>query len=84
MIYFKIPKLIWKDRIEQVLDNYRKVWFTTNTFNDYYIQHENGIYYCYYGNGRFNEYYSLEEAKEWVEQIHYPAQVAKFLEKVNA
>lgn len=82
-MYFKIPKLIWKDRIEQVLDNYRKVWFTTNTFNDYYIQHESGTYYCYYGNGRYNEYSSLEEAKEWVEQVHYPAQVSKYLEKVN-
>lgn len=44
---YKIPKLKWSDRLEQALDDYRKVWFTTNTFNDYYIQKEDDLFYCY-------------------------------------
>lgn len=80
---YKIPKLKWSDRLEQALDTYRKVWFTTNTFNDYYIQKEDDLFYCYYGNGRFREFKSLDEAKDWVENTHYPDQVNKYLEKVD-
>lgn len=79
---YKIPKLNWHSRIEQTLEFARKVWFTTNTFNDYYIQKEKEFFYCYYGNGRYKEFTSLDDAMDWVEQVHYPSQVEKYLEKV--
>lgn len=62
---------------------------TTNTIFPYVIRYGGGRYYVFYtdfsdfrGSRRPNEFRNIEEAKEWIEQIHYPSQIAKFLEKV--
>lgn len=73
---FKIPKLMWKPEDENKFS-------TDNTFIEYVITKVEDKFLCFYGNGRYKEFNELNEAKDWVEQTHYPAQVAKYLLKVN-
>lgn len=74
---YSIPPIKWG------LDNSTGRVFTTNTFQSYDIQRDRNHYVCFYKQGAYKEFNSLNEAQEWVEQIHYPAQVAKYLEKVQ-
>lgn len=57
----------------------------TTAFGIYNIkQRPDGYYNCYYGDGKFREFKSVGSAKEWVETIHYPAQIDKFFEVIGA
>lgn len=77
---FKIPVIQWVVQKERCFDDCsRQTHISKNTFVEYAIQVEAGLFYCYYG-GRFKEFNSLENAKKWVQEIHYPAQVAKYFE----
>lgn len=70
-MYFKLPeKIQWyfKDGVLQ----------SKNTFITYTIQFLEDCVWCYYGNGRFKEFGTEQEAQEWVANVHYPSQVAKY------
>lgn len=73
---YQIPKLMWKPEDENKFS-------TDNTFIEYVITKVEDKFLCFYGNGRYKEFNDLNEAKEWVQYIHYPAQVSKYLLKVN-
>lgn len=79
---FKIPKLEWNTIYDGTTDKVLKTVTCTNSFIDYTIQHQDNNFYCFYGNGRYKEFKDLQDAKEWVEFTHYPAQVNKFLVQV--
>ena len=73
---YTIPKIKWK-----TTSTVRVIKFTEGTFIEYFIHSEvDGMYRCYYGNGRFRDFKTEKEAKEWVSEVHYPAQVEKYLE----
>lgn len=72
---FKIPTIEW--------EHSQNSCQSTNTFNQYTIQILPDICLCYYGNGRYKEFKNLHDAKEWVEQTHYPAQVAKYFKLIS-
>lgn len=73
---YTIPKIKWK-----TTSTARVIKFTEGTFIEYFIHSEvDGMYRCYYGNGRFRDFKTEKEAKEWVSEVHYPAQVEKYLE----
>lgn len=81
---FKIPVIQWVEQHEVCFDGHRRqTYLSQNTFIEYAIQSENGLFYCYYGNGRFREFASLIQAKEWVETVHYPDQVKKYFKEVK-
>lgn len=81
---FEIPPLIWVVQSELCFNGHRRqTYLSQNTFIEYAIQSENGLFYCYYGNGRFREFASLMQAKEWVETVHYPDQVKKYFKEVK-
>ena len=81
---YSIPKIVWKTSYLLQGNLTRKVETTENTFISYYIHFEvDDMYRCYYGNGRFRDFNTLEEAKEWVSEVHYPAQVAKYFKENN-
>lgn len=80
---FKIPVIQWVAQKEQCFDDCsRQTHISQNTFVEYAIQSEKELFYCYYGNGRFKEFFSLDEAKHWVETVHYPRQVQKYFDMV--
>lgn len=73
---YTIPKIKW-----ETTSTVRVIKFTEGTFIEYFIHSEvDGMYRCYYGNGRFRDFKTEKEAKEWVSEVHYPAQVEKYLE----
>ena len=73
---YTIPKIKWK-----TTSTVRVIKFTEGTLIEYFIHSEvDGMYRCYYGNGRFRDFKTEKEAKEWVSEVHYPAQVEKYLE----
>lgn len=73
---YTIPKIKW-----ETTSTARVIKFTEGTFIEYFIHSEvDGMYRCYYGNGRFRDFKTEKEAKEWVSEVHYPAQVEKYLE----
>lgn len=75
---YKIPKIKW-----QVINHGQVVSAeTTNTFVEYSIKPINNEYYCFYGNGKHKIFKCVNEAKEWVEQVHYPAQIEKYLDRI--
>ncbi|WP_432481644.1 hypothetical protein [Moraxella sp. ZY200743] len=75
---FQIPEILWVTQKEKGFDGHCRVThISKNAFIEYAIQVEAGLFYCYYG-GRFKEFNSLENAKKWVQEVHYPAQVAKY------
>lgn len=54
---------------------------TTNTFIAYTIHETEDGYSCYYGrSGRSKEFNSLQDCKDWIENVHYPAQVEKYFD----
>lgn len=72
---FKIPKIEWEATVtEHGITRHRSL----NTFVYYTIQEFNDFIFVYYKDGSYKEFKSIDEAKEWVEAIHYPAQVRKF------
>lgn len=73
---YRIPPIQWDK------DKHSGRYFSTNTFQSYDIHLDRGRYVCFYKQGAYKEFNSLNEAKDWAEQIHYPAQVAKYLERV--
>ena len=78
---YTIPKIKWTTALLPQNGVGGVIEFTEGTFIDYYLHSEvDGMYRCYYGNGRFNEFKTEKEAKEWVSEVHYPAQVEKYLE----
>lgn len=76
---YRIPKIKWQ------VTNHGQIRTadTVNTFVDYSIKLIDNEIYCFYGNGRHKLFKSIEEAREWVETIHYPAQVNKYLERID-
>lgn len=67
----EIPKIKWK-RIDD------GVYVSTNTFIEYAIIKTDGFYHCNYAGGKFKEFKTKDEAKEWVQSTHYPAQIKKY------
>lgn len=81
---YSIPKVKWKTVLLNQGEEVRVVKFTENTFIEYAIYSEvDGMNSCYYGNGRFREFRTEDEAKEWVSEVHYPAQIEKYLQLVT-
>lgn len=68
---FEIPAIKWEK------DGLKKI--STNTFITYTIR-PNGV--CNYGEGKFKECQSVDDAMDWVETTHYPAQVKKYFRVV--
>lgn len=68
---FEIPAIKWQK------DGLKKI--STNAFITYTI-FENGL--CNYGEGKFKQCQSVEDAMDWVENTHYPAQVKKYFRVV--
>lgn len=78
---YSIPKIKWQTSIMDDEGIARVITFSSNTFIEYFIhKNKDNEYRCYYGSGRYKEFTSSDEAKEWVEQVHYPAQVEKYFE----
>lgn len=75
---YVIPQIHWHERKTETIT----IIETTNTFVEYSIKLIDGVWYCFYGNGRHKLFNTLTDAMEWVEQIHYPAQVEKYLDKL--
>lgn len=55
---------------------------TVNTFNTYRIINKDNVHICNYAEGKFKEFVTIADLKDWVENVHYPAQIAKFMERV--
>lgn len=77
---FKIPEISF-------VEVKPKVWETTNTFHPYVVRELEGVVLVHYTDFSHphdrrmpNEFKSLEMAKSWIVETHYPAQIAKFLE----
>lgn len=68
---FTIPSIQWEGNK------------TVNTFITYTIINMNDVHICNYADGKFKEFTTIADLKDWVENVHYPAQIAKFMEKVN-
>lgn len=68
---FEIPSIVWG----KVDDG---IYTSKNTFVEYTIIKTDGFYYCNYSGGKFKEFKYLKDAKDWVETVHYPAQVKKY------
>lgn len=68
---FEIPPILWAKK-----DGKR---ISQSTFITYTIS-ENGL--CNYGEGKFKQCQSVEDAMDWVENTHYPAQVKKYFRVV--
>lgn len=80
---FEIPQIRWEESLEMGFDGcFRPTHISKNTYFEYAIQKEHGLFYCYYGNGRFREFDCLDKAKEWVETVHYPNQIKKYFRVV--
>lgn len=81
---YTIPKIKWKTALLPQEGVSRVIKFTEGTFIEYFIHSEvDGMYRCYYGNGRYRDFKTEKEAKEWVAEVHYPAQVEKYLKVYN-
>ncbi|AKG07812.1 hypothetical protein AAX06_06185 [Moraxella bovoculi] len=81
---YTIPEIKWKTALLHQDGIVREVKFTEDTFIEYFIHAEiDGMHRCYYGNGRFRDFKTEEEAKEWVSEVHYPAQVEKYLNLIT-
>ncbi|SPX85359.1 hypothetical protein [Moraxella ovis] len=81
---FEIPTIKWSAQNETCFDGHaRETHISKNTFCEYAIQVEKHSFYCYYGNGRFKQFISLGDAKEWVETVHYPSQVQKYFKIID-
>lgn len=85
MTYFKIPTVLWKERYSKSQNNVllSKSWETTNTFIPYTAHYIEESFRCYYGEGRYKEFTTLEQLQDWVQNTHYPAQIAKYMERVH-
>lgn len=75
---YVIPKLQWQERNTEHVTMVE----SKNTFIEYSIKYIDCYWYCFYGNGRHKVFKTLPDAKQWVEDTHYPAQVEKFLDKL--
>lgn len=77
MLMFSIPEIRFEERLGIVT--------TKDTINDYIIRTINGTVYCYYESFRREgvkmpkEFKTIEEAKDWIVNVHYPSQLAKYL-----
>lgn len=68
-----IPKpIIWGHDPE---DN---TTYSKNTFNSYVMQYLEDCIWCFYDKGKYKEFSNIEDAKEWVSEVHYPAQIEKY------
>lgn len=72
MMRFEIPAIVWK--------KYADRYVSANTFITYTI-FENGL--CNYGEGKFKECRSVDDAMDWVESVRYPAQIDKYFKRVS-
>ncbi|WP_411350537.1 hypothetical protein [Moraxella lincolnii] len=74
----KIPKIVWEYSTTYECD------VAVNTIIPYTIRDIKGEIHCYYGNvGRYKLFTHIEDAKEWVEQIHYPQKLANYFEVIH-
>lgn len=69
---FEIPAIVWK--------KYADRYVSANTFYQYTI-YQNGL--CNYALGKFKQCQSVDDAMDWVENVHYPAQVDKYFKAVS-
>ena len=76
---YHIPPIVWQPSPV----NPKQSLISTNTVVKYTIQSRDGYYYVFYGNGRAKEFKSLEDAQDWVQNIHYKAKISKYLEEVT-
>lgn len=74
---FKIPQILFKKIDDEKTQS-------VNTIIDYTIHQAYGKTVCYYGNGRHREFSSIDDAKDWIINTHYPAKVAQYFDKVEA
>lgn len=74
----KARPLVWLENLET---DSPVILQSENKLANYYIipAPKGGDFYIYYGNGRANEFKTVEECKEWAERIHYPAKLEQFL-----
>lgn len=81
---YSIPEIKWGVILLNQDEEVIVVRVTENTFIEYAIYLGVGdTNRCYYGNGRFRDFKTEDEAKEWVSEVHYPAQVAKYFKLVT-
>lgn len=74
---YKIPTIEYKEWQNPLSKGIE----TINTFISYTVHEVKDGYVCYYGNnGRNKEFRTIEDVKDWIENVHYPAQVEKYLE----
>ncbi|WFF39272.1 hypothetical protein LU290_03350 [Moraxella nasibovis] len=73
---FKIPQIHWQQIPKDGWTKYK----STNTMHDYHINALDGEYLVWYKDGGHKVFDSLDKAKDWVQNTHYPAQVAKYFE----
>ena len=77
MLMFSIPDIRFEENLGVIT--------TKDTINDYIIRTINGTVYCYYesfrreGSKMPKEFKTVQEAKDWIVNIHYPSQLAKYL-----
>ena len=81
---YSIPEIKWKTILLNQDEKVIEARVTENTFIEYAIYLGVGdMNRCYYGNGRFRDFKTEGEAKEWVSEVHYPAQVQKYFNLVK-
>lgn len=81
---YSIPEIKWNTILLNQDEEVRVARVTENTFIEYVIHSEvDGMNCCYYGNGRFKYFKTEDEAKEWVSEVHYPAQVQKYFNLIE-
>ena len=77
MILFSTPEIRFEEHLGVVT--------TKDTINDYIIRTIDGVVYCYYESFRREgvkmpkEFKTVQEAKDWIVNAHYPSQLAKYL-----
>lgn len=76
---FEIPKILWQSEQK---DGWIK-HISTNTMHAYDINAVDDEYWVCYKDGGFKKFKDLDEAKSWVQNTHYPEQVAKYFEIVS-
>ena len=77
---FSIPEIRFEENLGVIT--------TKDTISDYIIRTIDGVVFCYYESFRREgkmpkEFKTVQEAKDWIVNTHYPSQLAKYLKTLT-
>lgn len=84
---YQAPQVIWTDVNNDVLVDWSEYHpsarsYFNNKLNSYIIRdnpdnNPNKPYVVSYGGREFKEFKTIDEAKQWVEEVHFPSVIVK-------